>query len=145
MSGILFSMLVLFPFLENCLMKTVICVCVLYISGRDICRHFCQLWENLSVFILNTLSSVQRAQVLLSFRGSRARPMCITELTKISYNFFPSVRKGREKARKEKSVTDTPPYFEQNTQTYPMSVRGEPAATRFIVYISPSPLLDLES
>ena len=59
--------------------------------------------------------------------------------------FFSICMKGREKARKTKSVTDTPPYFEQNTQTYPMSVRGEPAMTRFIVYISPSPLLDLES
>ena len=39
------------------------------------------------------------------------------------------------------SVTDTAPYFEQNTQTNPMSVRGEQTATRFIVcnFTLPSP------
>ena len=35
--------------------------------------------------------------------------------------------------KESESVTDIPPYIERNTQTNPMSVRGELAATRFIV------------
>ena len=34
--------------------------------------------------------------------------------------------------KESKSLTDIPPYFEQNTQRYPMSERGAPAATRFV-------------
>ena len=55
--------------------------------------------------------------------------------------FFPPGRKGREQSRKAKVLRISIPYFEQNTQTNPMSVRGEPAATRFIVcnFTLPSP------
>ena len=52
---------------------------------------------------------------------------------------FPTEGKGTVK--ESESVMDTPQYFELNNQTNPMSVRGEPAATRFIIrnFTLPSP------
>ena len=54
-------------------------------------------------------------------------------------DFLPTWKE--EKRTVKESVTDTSPYAEQNTQTNPMSGRGEPAATRFIVcnFTLPSP------
>ena len=43
-------------------------------------------------------------------------------------------KKGKGTVKESESVTDIPLYFELNTQTNPMSVRREPAATMFIVY-----------
>ena len=113
------------------------------VVGRDICRHFCQcgliyrsvLWFN------TTLSSVQTAQVPLVFCESQPHPTCTTELTKIPWIFF--LLGGRERKWKWQCY-GYPPYFEQNTQTNPMSVRGEPAVTRFIVCHFTLPLLDLD-
>ena len=55
-------------------------------------------------------------------------------------------KEGKGMVKESESVTDTPPDLEQNTQTNPMSVRGEPAATRCIVcnFTLPSPF-ELES
>ena len=55
--------------------------------------------------------------------------------------FFPLWKEGKVTAKESESVTDTTPYFEQNTQTNPMSVRGDLGATRFIVcnFTLPSP------
>ena len=47
---------------------------------------------------------------------------------------FSTWKEGKGTGKESESVTDTPPYFEQGSQTNPMSVRGEQAATRFIVY-----------
>ncbi len=86
----------------------------------------------------------QRAQVTLIFRESRPCLMCSTELTKIPrifFPFFPAWKEGKGTVKESESVKDIPPYFEQNSQTNPMSVRGEPAATRFIIcnFTLPSP------
>ena len=70
----------------------------------------------------------------LIFRESRARPTCTMELTKIPWNFFnllffsPLGERGGSSQGKRKCY-EYPPYFKQNTQTNPMSVRGEQAAT----------------
>ena len=88
----------------------------------------------ISVFIThNTLSSVQRAQVPLIFHESQPHPTYTTEVTKIPWIFFSTWKEGKGTVKESESVTDTPPYFEKNTKTNPMSVRGETAATRFIV------------
>ena len=46
---------------------------------------------------------------------------------------FSTWKEWKETVKKLKNVTDNPPYFERNTQTNLMSVRGERFATRFIV------------
>ena len=73
----------------------------------------------------------------LVFRESRPRPICTTELTKIPWNFFPTWMEGKETVKESESGRDSPLYFEENTQTNLMSVRGELAATRFLYVISP--------
>ena len=85
--------------------------------------------ENLSVFMV-----VCRGPRSLIFRESRPCPTCTTE-------FFFTWKEGKVTVKESESVTDTPPYFEKNTQTNPMSVRGEPAATRLVVcnFTLPSP------
>ena len=52
---------------------------------------------------------------------------------------------GKGAVKESESVTDTPPYFKQNTRTNPMSVRGEQATTSSPYVISPYLLLELES
>ena len=47
--------------------------------------------------------------------------------------------------KESKSVTDTPQYFEQDTQTNHISVRGDPALPGSLYVISPCILLDFES
>ena len=97
------------------------------IMGHQVCMYaeiFVRGVENLSIF-----------------RESRPRPTCTTELTKIPWNFFSTGKEGKGTVKESKSVMDTPPYFERNSQINPMSLRGEPAATRFIVsnFTLPSP------
>ena len=99
--------------------------------------------ENLSVFIMVR-------HLPLIFSESRARPTCTMVLTKIPWNFFnllffSHLEEGKGAVKESESVTDTPPYFKQNIQTNPMSVRGDHAATSSLYVISPYLLLDLES
>ena len=60
-----------------------------------------------------------------------------------SMDFFSTWKEGvKGTVKVSESVMDTTPYFEQNTQTNPISVRGElVGATRFIVcnFNLPSP------
>ena len=89
------------------------------------------LWFNITLI---TVSSVQGAQVPLIFRESR--PTCTTELTKITLNFFFLPERWEGNSHGKRKCYGNPP---KNTQTNPMSVRGELAATRLIVCNFPLP------
>ena len=104
-------------------------------------QKVCQDGVNLSIFIVvqhKTISSVKWAQDPLIIRESRPVPQAPRNC-KITWKFPPPGKKGT--VMESQIVKNTPPYSEQNTQTNPMSVRGEPAATRFMVcnFSIPSP------
>ena len=61
------------------------------------------------------------------------------------WNFFSTRKEGKATFKESESVTDIPPYFEENNQTNSMSLREELAATRFIVYNFTILTLDIES
>ena len=60
------------------------------------------------------------------------------------HGFFSTNKKGKDTINESKIVTDTPPCFEQNYQTNPMSVRGEPAAAMFMVRYFTLPPINFE-
>ena len=60
----------------------------------------------------------------LIFMSPDTLPYALRNRPKFHGIFFPPGRKEREQSKESECITDTPPYFEQNIQTNPKSVRG---------------------
>ena len=82
-----------------------------------------EIYRSLLQFNITTLSTVHRASFHLTFMSPDPLPCALWNRPKYHGICFPPGRKEREQSKESECITDTPPYFEQNIQMNPKSVR----------------------